>query len=312
MTYLHPPPGDAPVIVTKDVGGYVDQYAAMTRLYAETGREVRLHECRSACTLALSLPNVCVYPSSLLKFHKAYNPLNKEANDEVSDQLMASYPAAVRERLGELTRTYKVLTGSELIRLGIRDCNRPAGPAYAVARARPKPGGAEPGFLSKVAEMLSPTPTAVRVEPRRAQVAAAPVKPTKPEPAAPPPEVAPSAPPAAPPEAAPAKPEPTSEAPLPPVRPADLTPPPVAPPPASPQVAVPEPPSVAPETGDVPTPPTRPADLNPPPAQVAAPAPPIRPPEAQAPAWTRRIAGSAPILATARFAPFFYRLLRKG
>ncbi len=79
MTYLHPPPGDAPVIVTKDVGGYVDQYAAMTRLYAETGREVRLHECRSACTLALSLPNVCVYPSSLLKFHKAYNPLNKES-----------------------------------------------------------------------------------------------------------------------------------------------------------------------------------------------------------------------------------------
>ncbi|MCW2272768.1 hypothetical protein GJ654_01580 [Rhodoblastus acidophilus] len=295
MTYLHPPPGDAPVIVTKDVGGYVDQYAAMTRLYAETGREVRLHECRSACTLALSLPNVCVYPSSLLKFHKAYNPLNKEANDEVSDQLMASYPAAVRERLGDLTRTYKVLTGSELIRLGIRDCNRPAGPAYAVARARPKPGGAEPGFLGKVAEMFAPTPTAVQVEPRRVQVVTAPVKPEPPKPeAAPPaPQVAPPAPQVAPPEAAPPTPEPTSEVPLPPARPADLNAPPAPPPPQ--RVATPAPP---------PPPP--------PPPEVTAPAPPPRPPEIKVAAWNRRIAGSAPILITTRFTPFSYRLLPKG
>ena len=83
MSYLHPPPGDAPVVVYKDVGGYVDQYDRQTALYFQTNREVRLHECRSACTLALALPNVCVYPDSQLKFHKAYNPETRDANDSV-------------------------------------------------------------------------------------------------------------------------------------------------------------------------------------------------------------------------------------
>ena len=138
MSYLYPPPGDAPVVVYKDVGGYVDQYDRQTALYFQTNREVRLHECRSACTLALALPNVCVYPDSLLKFHKAYNPQTRDANDFVSDAMMAAYPVAVRQRLGQLTRNYKVLTGSELIRLGVRDCNAPQQPRVMVARARLK------------------------------------------------------------------------------------------------------------------------------------------------------------------------------
>jgi hypothetical protein len=275
MTYLHPPPGDVPVIVTKDVGGYVNEYAEMTRLYAQTGREVRLHECRSACTLALSLPNVCVYPDSLLKFHKAYNPFTKVANEDVSEQLMASYPAAVRERLGDLTRSYKVLTGSELIRLGIRDCNRPAGPVYAVARVKPRVAAPEPGFFGKITEAFSPAaaPTGVQVKPQRVQVAIAPPA----SQANPPPK----------PEAEPA-PETVLEAPLPPPRPAGLD---VAPP------TMPAPPPVAP------SPPVAP----PPPA--AAPSPPqIK----AADGFLRRIAGSAPILASARFAPFPYRMVRKG
>jgi hypothetical protein len=115
----------APVVVTKDVGGYVSDYQAQTAIYRATGREVRLHECRSACTLALSLPNACVYPDSLLKFHLAYDPRNHQPNAEVSQQLFNSYPASVQARLGTLTREYKVLRGSELIKLGIRECNGP-------------------------------------------------------------------------------------------------------------------------------------------------------------------------------------------
>lgn len=125
----------APVIVTKDVGGFVADYQAQTEIYRATGREVRLHECRSACTLALSLPNVCVYPTSVLKFHQAYDPRNREANDQVSQQLFQSYPAAVRARLGTLTRSYRVLRGSELIALGIRNCSEPR---VMVAAAAPR------------------------------------------------------------------------------------------------------------------------------------------------------------------------------
>jgi hypothetical protein len=113
----------APVVVRKDVGGFVNDYEAQTAIYRVTGREVRLHECRSACTLALGLPNVCVYPGSVLKFHQAYDPRNRQADEVVSQQLFNSYPVAVRARLGGLTRDYRVLRGSDLIALGIRNCS---------------------------------------------------------------------------------------------------------------------------------------------------------------------------------------------
>ncbi|MGB6177096.1 MAG: hypothetical protein WBF43_12350 [Methylocella sp.] len=42
----------APVIVMKDVGGLVADYQSQTAIYRASEREVRLHECRSACTMA--------------------------------------------------------------------------------------------------------------------------------------------------------------------------------------------------------------------------------------------------------------------
>lgn len=137
MSYLQPPPMPAPVVVVKDVGGFVADYQTQTAIYRATGREVRLHECRSACTLALSLPNVCVYPDSTLKFHLAYDPRDHVPNTQVSQQMFGSYPAPVQARLGSLTREYKVLRGSELIALGVRDCNtpKPGEPKIMVASA---------------------------------------------------------------------------------------------------------------------------------------------------------------------------------
>jgi hypothetical protein len=143
----------SPIIVMKDVGGFVSDYENQTALYRASNREVRLHECRSACTLALSLPNVCVYPDSKLKFHLAYDPRDHQTNASVSQQMLDTYPAAVRARLGTLTREYKVLSGNELIALGIRDCNAPKGieprpsePKVMVATAAPRkpPLGAQP------------------------------------------------------------------------------------------------------------------------------------------------------------------------
>jgi hypothetical protein len=123
LGYLTPPPNPAPVIVFKDTGGLVSDYEAATELYRRQNREVRLHECRSACTLALSLPNVCVYPDAQVKFHQAYNAITREVDLGVSQKLFSSYPAPVQARLGYLTRQYKVLSGHELIALGMRNCN---------------------------------------------------------------------------------------------------------------------------------------------------------------------------------------------
>jgi hypothetical protein len=156
LGYLSPPPSPAPVVVYKDVGGLVSDYEARTEQYRQENREVRLHECRSACTLALSLPNVCVYPDAQVKFHQAYNAITKEADLGISAKLFASYPTAVQTRLGYLTREYRVLSGRELIALGMRNCDgdnpvliasrkqrqaSPATIASAAATANPNPWG---------------------------------------------------------------------------------------------------------------------------------------------------------------------------
>ncbi|MGH6868668.1 MAG: hypothetical protein ACREDA_07345 [Methylocella sp.] len=154
----------APVIVIKDVGGPVADYQSQTAIYRASEREVRLHECRSACTMALGLPNVCVYPGSTLKFHLAYDPRNHQTNRAVSQQLFDSYPAAVRARLGGLTRNYKILNGSELIKLGIRDCDEPKtnAPRIMVASAAAgksppaaQAGAEKPLFAGLMDKMLS-------------------------------------------------------------------------------------------------------------------------------------------------------------
>jgi hypothetical protein len=323
MGYLYPPPGDAPVIVMKDGGGDVRAYSAQTTAYIQSGRQVRLHECRSACTLALAVPNVCVYPDSVLRFHKAYNPITKATNEDVSNAMLSAYPPAVRQRLGVLTRQYKSLTGSELIRLGVRDCNAPTQPRILMARATPGPvrgenplsnafGGLMSGFGStqipaysgygapvqaqrvktqsagvQVAEAASPTGGALRSDATGAQS----VTQTAAESAAI--STAASAVVLAPPVAG---------APVPPPRPTDLNPPPVqtaraeSGPPALPPSDVSE---ATPQPADPPLPPFRPLA-------------PATTPAAKVTRWGVPINGSAPALASARFAPFPYRLTRKS
>lgn len=163
MGYLSPPPSPQAVIVYKDVGGLVSDYEAQTEAYRRENREVRLHECRSACTLALSLPNVCVYPDAQVKFHQAYNETTRETDYGVSEKLFDSYPAAVRARLGTLTRQYRVLTGAELIELGVRNClrddrtlvagRRPAKPTVVAAASQPQ-AAPDPGGLQDFARTL--------------------------------------------------------------------------------------------------------------------------------------------------------------
>lgn len=152
MGYLTPPPSPQPVVVYKDVGGLVSDYEAQTEIYRRENREVRLHECRSACTLALSLPNVCVYPDAQVKFHQAYNAITREVDLGVSERLFDSYPAAVRGRLGYLTRQYRVLSGTQLIALGMRNCLHDDGVMIASRKPKPQPPAATPDPLNEIAQ----------------------------------------------------------------------------------------------------------------------------------------------------------------
>lgn len=106
----------------RDIGGDFAAYRRQTERYRKSGRHVQLLECRSACTLALSLPNVCVYPRSILRFNHPWRRGSGTIDHAASDELFRSYPAAVRKRLGYLTRKFVSLEGRELIALGIADC----------------------------------------------------------------------------------------------------------------------------------------------------------------------------------------------
>ena len=157
MTYLDPPPAPAPVEVVRDIGGYVKDYREQTEIYRRENRDVRLHECRSACTLALSLPNVCVYPDSLIKFHQAYDETTRIVDEGVSQDLFQSYPPAVRARLGTLTRQYQSLSGAELIELGIRDCREKRTILIAQSASPQERGTAIGQAMSEiVAKLLTP------------------------------------------------------------------------------------------------------------------------------------------------------------
>jgi hypothetical protein len=176
LSYLYPPPEpNLPVVVQKDLGGLVADYRAITELYRRQNREVRLHECRSACTLALSLPNVCVYPTSVLRFHSAYHRDTKQVDQGISRELLSAYPPAVRERLGNhLTRHYRSIGGAELISLGVRDCTAPPSetmiartrqtPAATVVASNAPSGQGTPGSLVEGVKSLfglgSPEPIA--------------------------------------------------------------------------------------------------------------------------------------------------------
>jgi hypothetical protein len=174
---LVPPPLPAPVIVTKDFGGFVSEYQARTEEYRAMNREVRVHECHSACTLALSLPNVCVYPDSIFKFHQAYNQNNRLTDYGVSAELFNSYPDAVRARLGTLTRDFKIIKGAELIQLGIRDCNEPRIMVASVGKTVQRPldpdislSGMMHGVMSVLPGTSASQPTSPASEPARVAV----------------------------------------------------------------------------------------------------------------------------------------------
>jgi hypothetical protein len=118
-----PPSPPALVTIIDDSGGGFYEYMVKMHKYRMNGTKVALINCRSACTMALSLPNVCVYPRSVLKFHAAYYEDTKEIAERETKMLLQMYPEKVRQKLGSLDREFKTLTGKQLIQLGISSCS---------------------------------------------------------------------------------------------------------------------------------------------------------------------------------------------
>jgi hypothetical protein len=119
-------PASADLRITRDHGGYIDQYKAKYAAVRDRGERIVIDgTCNSACTLLLGivpLERVCVTPRASLGFHQAYYDKRWTAGVKVTsvvgtDELMSVYPAAVKKwiaRQGGLTQQMKRLKGTDL------------------------------------------------------------------------------------------------------------------------------------------------------------------------------------------------------
>jgi hypothetical protein len=113
--------------ITRDHGGYVEQYKAKYQRIRASGERVIIDGvCNSACTLVLGmvpLNRVCVTPRASLGFHQAYYDKGftfgiKVTSVEGTSDLMSYYPRPVKEwigRNGGLTQDMKkIRNGADL------------------------------------------------------------------------------------------------------------------------------------------------------------------------------------------------------
>lgn len=125
--FLHTPPGSAPVAIIEDGGGYVTEYQRKAQQYTFEGRRVEIRgSCRSACVLALSVPDVCVTPGAIVKAHHAYEIHSKQVRADITHQMMSELPVKIRAALEPQIQTRytqsSTLTYNELRALGVPDC----------------------------------------------------------------------------------------------------------------------------------------------------------------------------------------------
>jgi hypothetical protein len=120
-------PAFADLRITRDFGGYVDQYKAKYQKLRDRGERVIIDGiCNSACTLVLGivpLNRICVTPRASLGFHQAYYDKRWTAGLRVTsvagtDELMSYYPSTVKAWIaghGGLTaQMQRLFNGMEL------------------------------------------------------------------------------------------------------------------------------------------------------------------------------------------------------
>lgn len=84
--------------ISGDTGGYLRWYFPAVRYYIAAGYEFRVDGlCASGCTLVFGAPReqLCVTPRAVFEFHRG-------SADFGGEVLWASYPDALRKRLGKL------------------------------------------------------------------------------------------------------------------------------------------------------------------------------------------------------------------
>ena len=121
------------VVVINDRGGSVDERAILIDEYRKRDVfvEIRGGYCLSACTMFLSLPQICISPGTVFGFHgpssRLYGIALPASTFEKWSRVMAAhYPEPLRTWFIEKGRHRIVgfyeFNGRQLIKMGIRQC----------------------------------------------------------------------------------------------------------------------------------------------------------------------------------------------
>ncbi|MFU8881070.1 MAG: hypothetical protein ACNA7Q_01790 [Rhodobacterales bacterium] len=123
----------ARVVIRNDRGGIVSRRVAEIAQIRAQGQsvEIRGRICYSSCTMYLGLPNTCVEPDTSFGFHGPTHfgqQLSTRDFDYWSRIIASHYPASLQGWYMEQGRntqsTYYRISGAELIRLGLRQCQQ--------------------------------------------------------------------------------------------------------------------------------------------------------------------------------------------
>ena len=125
--FILPPDDVKPIIILDDSGGRVSDYLKAAQQYTDEGREVRIIGlCWSACSLALTVPNVCVGPMATVMFHDSYQLKSGKINQTVTKDLINKLPPRIREVVSATIQkefhAAATLDASKLMTLGIKKC----------------------------------------------------------------------------------------------------------------------------------------------------------------------------------------------
>jgi len=108
--------------------GEMGRFDAVVAQYNASGERFRIDgHCQSACTIFLSIRNVCVTPNATLLFHSGGNPKSGRINPASTQHMLGAYNAALRQYVTENhfmdTFAFHAISGRDIVkRFGYPAC----------------------------------------------------------------------------------------------------------------------------------------------------------------------------------------------
>jgi hypothetical protein len=108
--------------------GEMPKFDAVVQQYNASGERFRIDShCQSACTIFLSIRNVCITPGATLLFHSGGNPRTNQVSATSTQHMLAAYEPALRQYVTENhfmdTFDFHAISGSDMIsRFGYPAC----------------------------------------------------------------------------------------------------------------------------------------------------------------------------------------------